>query len=416
MEKATLTESKLQEIVSKAAAPMIENEFKTKLDNFADEIKTQIETEMKKMAQRIEIHDRSEDDLKGGFKSLGHFCYDVYKMDTSNNRYVSKEMSDWLAKAAGASQSEGDVNYGGALVPVQFRNELMTMVEETNELLPRCTIVPMETNIIEMPYLYSFDQSSGYVHGAIKWYWVDEDTQLTESRFKTAKFQLKLHDLTGLCYVTERLMQDSPRSIEALIRTGFNDGLNFQYNNVLIRGTGAGQPLGCLNANCLVTVAKETGQSAATIYYENILKMYQSAYNVGRCVWVANPNILVQLATMSLAVGTGGAPVYLPANGASGRPYNTLMGLPLIWNDHCSTLGTVGDIILVDWSQYMVGRPAGDDGVKFDTSIHIKFDYLQTAFRFYLRMAGAHTWPTYFTPPQATTSYRSPVVALETRS
>jgi len=111
--------------------------------------------------------------------------------------------------------------------------------------------------------------------------------------------------------------------------------------------------------------------------------MYAASFNPASSVWVANPAVLPQLCTMALSVGTGGVAVYMPANGAAGKPYDTLFGRPIIWNEQCSALGTVGDILLCDWSQYLVGQKSGAEaGVQFDTSIHLKFDYDQTAFRF----------------------------------
>lgn len=143
--------------------------------------------------------------------------------------------------------------------------------------------------------------------------------------------------------------------------------------------------------------------------------MYASIYDTNGAIWIANPNTLPQLATMSIAVGTGGVPVWLPANGASGKPYSTLFGLPLVWSDQCSTVGTEGDLILTNLSEYFIGRKTGED-VNYAESVHLKFDYLQTAFRIYTRLAGSCSWPQYFQPPVATTSYRSPIVMLDTRA
>lgn len=411
-----LTQDKLKEIVTDAATPMIESEMKTQMESFTKALKDQLDEAVKSLAPRLEMKDRSDDDPKGGFKSFAHFCKDVYLRDTSHGQQISPELAKWEAKAAGTGMQAGDVNVGGALIPVEFRNQLLFMVEESNDLLPRCTQIPMENQIIEVPYMYGFDHSSGLVHGGIQWKWIDEDVQLSETRPKMGKFQLKLHKVTGLAYVSDELMKFSPSSVEALIQRGFVDGLNYQYNYVLVRGTGAGQPRGVLNEPSKVSVAAETSQLAATILYENILKMFVAAYNPSRCVWVANINCLPQLATMGLSVGIGITPVFLPAGGASGAPYATLMGLPIVWNDHCSTLGTEGDIMLIDWSQYWVARPAGMGGMQADSSIHLKFDILQTAFRFLVYVDGKCTWPTYFTPPQSTTSYRSPIVTLATRS
>ncbi|MFH1572378.1 MAG: phage major capsid protein [Acidobacteriota bacterium] len=146
------------------------------------------------------------------------------------------------------------------------------------------------------------------------------------------------------------------------------------------------------------------------------MKMYSRNSNPGNAVWLANENTLPQLASMALNVGTGGVPVFLPANGAAGLPYNTLFGRPLIFNKHCSTLGAVGDLIFCDLSQYLVGMKSGQGPAgKFDSSIHLKFDADQTAFRFVFRVDGQPWWPSSLTPPQATTATISPFVSIAAR-
>jgi len=274
----------------------------------------------------------------------------------------------------------------------------------------------MKSTMVKIPYVNGFDESGNLVYGGIQWKWLDELATKTETRPKFGQISLELKKVAGLAYASDEILEDSPMSMENILRNGFRDGLNFALNRVFIRGTGAGQPLGILNAPCLVSVAAETGQATDTVVYENILKMYSRIFSLSSAVWMANSNLLPQLATMSLSVGTGGAPVWLPAGGASGKPYDTLMGKPLIWSKHCSTLGTVGDIILADWSQYLVGTKAGQgsDG-KFDTSIHLKFDADQTCFRFVFRIDGQPWWPAVYTPPQATSDTMSPFVVLATR-
>jgi len=134
----------------------------------------------------------------------------------------------------------------------------------------------------------------------------------------------------------------------------------------------------------------------------------------GKAIYLANKDTFPQLAAMSIAVGTGGVPVYLPAGGASGQPYKTLMGRPLIFTEHCQTLGTLGDILLVDFSQYLLGQKKGR-GIKADTSIHLKFDYDQTAFRFTFRVDGQPWLPSDITPRYSSDTL-SPFVGITTRS
>jgi HK97 family phage major capsid protein len=187
-------------------------------------------------------------------------------------------------------------------------------------------------------------------------------------------------------------------------------------DNALLNATGAGQPLGILNAPCLIGVAKETGQAAKTILYENIVNVESRLLpqSEGKAIYLANKDTFPQLATMVIPVGTGGIPVFLPANGASGKPYNTLMGRPLIFTEHCRSVGNKGDIYLADFSQMLLGQKKGR-GITADTSIHLKFDYNQTAFRFTFRV-DAQPWLPSPIKPRYSAKTLSPFVAIAART
>ena len=408
---------KVKEILVNSVKPLLDEHGKS-----MDSVKTEIDEQIKKIAgdvselrPRLEVGNEEIDrDEKGGFFSLSDFASHVAKADKSAGRRISPELDKWLKKAASAtSLVEGEDQYGGYLIPPEFRNNLMLAVEQQNEILPLTTRVPMKSTSIKIPYVNGFDESGGLVYGGIEWKWLDELATKTETRPKFGQIGLELKKMAGLAYASDEILEDSPMSMENILKNGFRDGLNFQLNKVFIRGSGAGQPLGILNAPCLVTITAEAGQGASTIVFENIVKMYARIHNITNAVWMANPNTLPQLASMSLSVGTGGVPVWMPAGGVSGRPYDTLMGKPIIWSKHCSTLGTAGDIVLADWSQYLVGQKAGQGASgKYDTSIHLKFDADQTCFRFVFRIDGQPWWPSAFTPPQATNDTTSPFIAL----
>ena len=190
--------------------------------------------------------------------------------------------------------------------------------------------------------------------------------------------------------------------------------IRFAIEDEMINGAGGPAMEGILNANATVSVAKESGQVAATILYENIVNMYARMFAPSRsnAVWFINQDIEPQLMTMSLAVGTGGVPVYMPANNASGSPFGTLMGRPVVPVEHCATLGTVGDIILADFSQYLY---ASKGGVRTAQSMHVKFVEGETALRFELRNDGKAWWPAPLTPANGSNTL-SPFITLQTRS
>jgi HK97 family phage major capsid protein len=159
-----------------------------------------------------------------------------------------------------------------------------------------------------------------------------------------------------------------------------------------------------MNSPALVTVAKETSQTADTILFANIVKMWARTYAPCRArgVWLINQDIEPQLLQMSFdpAATAGMVPAYMPANGAAGSPYATLMGRPVVPINAAQTLGDLGDISLVDLSQYMTVIKSG--GIRQDVSIHLFFDYDMTAFRFIMRVGGRPWWGSAITPANST--------------
>jgi HK97 family phage major capsid protein len=129
-------------------------------------------------------------------------------------------------------------------------------------------------------------------------------------------------------------------------------------------------------------------------------------------IWAISKSIMPQLMTLGITVGLGGAPVWQPPNGAAGRPYSTLLGIPIVPIRNCSALGTVGDIILMDPGQYLW---ATKGGTQTATSIHVAFLTDQTVVRIVFRCDGQPAWNTTLTPKDNSGTL-SPFVVLENRS
>lgn len=355
----------------------------------------------------------SDQTEKSDWSCFAEFAHAVAVAGKSHDQKVDKRLLDYQEKTA---LSEGDSEQGGYLVPIEYRRELLKIAIEKSNILNRCTKVPMATNAIRFPYLSGFDRSGGLIHGGVEFVWLDEAADKTAKKPKFGQIELRLKKCAALVKSSDEILEDSWISMEPVLRDAFTDGLAFQLDWVFLNGSGAGQPYGVLNVPCLITVTPETGQASSTIVFENIVKMYARLWRKSAGVWFANHDVLPQLMTMSIAVGTGGVPVYLPAGGASGKPYDTLMGLPVIWTEHCQTLGTKGDIYLCDWSQYLVGQKAGRGaGLKFDTSIHLYFLSDETAFRFVYRVDGQPWWPSALKPRYSSDTL-SPFIALDNRA
>lgn len=318
-------------------------------------------------------------------------------------------------RAASGLNEAGNPSDGGFLLQNEFSSELMKNAWDYGQVISRVGVTPLGPNSNGMTFLTleEYSRVTGSRQGGVQLYWAAEAETKSASKPKFGQVNMNLHKLLGFCYATEELLADST-ALESEISTAFRDEFAFVLDDVVISGNGAGKPLGLLNSASLVTISKEGSQAAATILFKNVLKMYARMYPRGynNAVWFINQACIVQLAQMVLAGASSDVPVYLPAGGASERPYATLFGRPVIPIEQCSALGTVGDIIFADLSQY---RMITKDGLKSSSSVHVRFLYDEQVFKFTYRCDGQPKWKKPVTPYKGTDTI-SPFITLETRA
>ena len=380
--------------------------FEETLDKNISEVKTLIDDKFKDFDKTAEKVDKifaitasekeEKEQMTGGFKNFGDFVQTIVKAPKDGR----------LQKTI----NEGSNLDGGFLIPPEFSNRLWERSIEGDIFYNRAQKVPMSSNTISFPYQIDKDHSTN-LFGGVTMYWKDEEAQYTASNPTFGNIQMSLHKLTGLCYISDEMIADSPISIEPYISRKFVDAIKWKRNEAMLIGTGAGQPLGIQNSDALISASIDTGQVTDTITYMNLVNMWARTVDKSNLVWIANPTTLPQLMSMTIEGGTASTPVWIPSNDASLTPNGTIFGAPLILTEHAAALGDVNDIALVDWSQYMVGEKAG--GIKTATSMHLKFDYDQQTFKISYRWDGQPLWPTYFTPKNGDTL--SPFVNLTTR-
>jgi HK97 family phage major capsid protein len=91
---------------------------------------------------------------------------------------------------------------------------------------------------------------------------------------------------------------------------------------------------------------------------------------------------------------------------------DTILGRPVIFTEYCSSIGTVGDVLLCVWSEYLAGIL---QGIQTAESMHVRFENNERAFRFTIRQAGEPWWRSALTPANSTNTL-SPFVAIGTRT
>lgn len=316
---------------------------------------------------------------------------------------------------AASGLSEGTPSDGGFLVQTDFSQEILGNIFDSNEVLKRITryTVSSSANGIKIPACDETSRADGSRAGGVQGFWTAEAAEKEKSKPKFRQMELSLKKMVVLVYATDELLQDS-QALGKFITEAARREINFKLTDGIINGTGAGQPLGILSSGCLVSVAKEAGQTKETVMAENIMKMYSRHHvtDPSKCVWLINRNVIPQLHQMAIGVGTAGVAVYQPMNGLAGLPYSTLYGIPVFPIEQCPTLGTVGDIMLCDLSQYIAIEKGG---IEEAMSIHVLFTSDQSVYRFVCRFDGQPALASSITPYKGSDAI-SPFVALALRA
>lgn len=359
---------------------------------------------------RVTGQGQEDRSAKDRFPTLGHQLIAAVRAGTPGGHVDPRLLNIRAATGLG----ETTPSDGGFLVQQDFSSDLLQQVFQTGILAPKCRRIQISSNANSIK-INGVDETSraSTRSGGIIGYWKDEAAFKTASKPKFRQIELNLKKLIGVCYATDELLADAA-ALESFIRQAFVSEFGFLIDDAIVNGTGAGQPLGILNSGCLVSVAKEQGQKAATVVFENVVKMYSRMFpqSLQNANWYINQNIQPQLFSMSMSVGTGGVPVYMPAGGVSGQPYGTLFGRPVIPIEQAATLGTVGDIIFADLNGYILAEKGG---IQSDMSIHVQFLYDESIFRFVLRLDGQPERASVLTPYKGSDTL-SHFVALATRS
>jgi len=331
--------------------------------------------------------------------------------DVARTRNGSGEALDRLVKASLNTETGADGNF---LVPPDFIGTLLERAVSESQLYSRVTEFTINGNTANIPAPDETSRADGSRFGGIAVYWVREGGDGTYKQPKFRNLDLKLSKLMGLVSITDEMLEDSAL-LTSWVQEAFPAEMAFTLDQAVFDGDGNGKPLGIMNSGALVTVAKEGGQTADTIVYQNIIKMWarMPARRMARAAWYCTQQALEQFPLMKLDVGTGGGPVYLPAGGASERPFATLLGRPVVPIEQAAALGDLGDIVFADLSDYIA---IVKGGLKTDSSIHVDFDKAKTAFRFIRRVNGAPYTRSKLQSRASSTFYTSPYITLAERA
>ncbi len=342
------------------------------------------------------------DKPKGNFKNFADFVMSVKNFQTEENTNKLKALS---------TDVQGDF-----LIPVEYSTGILDFASQANPFMQMATKFPLRGNSYSHKYFKSKNETSANFYGGVVSYWVEEGNAPTASDMQFGKIDFRLHDLALLIAATNDMLEDAPESVAGMVNKAFGARIAYDLENVFLNGNGAGQPLGILNSAAKIDQAKKTSQAAATIVSENLISMrnrlpQQSKANA---IWIYAADAAV--AIQSCKIGESDQPAFIAAGTYnSNQTLDAILGRPAYESQHLSSaLGTTGDLVLVDPTQYGVAYK-NTFTPTVESSAHLYFDSNKTAFRLVYRVDGQPLWDTYWTPAKGSVT-KSPIVTLATRS
>jgi HK97 family phage major capsid protein len=194
----------------------------------------------------------------------------------------------------------------------------------------------------------------------------------------------------GVAQVSNEALSDSPISLQQTITDQFAKAYNALTDGNVLNGNGSSQFTGIIGHAATLSVARQTASQFSLVDAANMsAQMLPSSRN--RACWVLSPGAWGQLLTFKDAAGRI---VFWTGLDVTGAPAATLFGLPVYVNEHSPSLGTAGDVLLVDLSGYIIAQRMD---ISLMASTEFAFGQDLVTYRMVARYNGIPTYTAPFT-------------------
>lgn len=301
-------------------------------------------------------------------KSFGDFLFAVKRGDHSR-----------LAKIYGATKAlnEDQGSAGGYVVPSSFSTDLMNIATAASPILGLVKRTPVTAPSGSIPALDLFvaptagsgnTAMAGKVTSAKR----AEGGAFTATQPQFVEIKYRLNDVaSGYVPVTKEFQADTPLSLESLLTSLFGIAVAAKQEYYILRGNGAAEPLGILNAPAAIGIAPDTNNSFA--YADAVEMASRFKQLTGNVRWVSHQSIM---------------PDYAGSGWVQGQVVRSLDDLgygAAILSEHLPQADNSGCVLLADFGAYMLFEKGG---LEISYSEHADFLNGNNVWRFSQRMDG----------------------------
>lgn len=259
---------------------------------------------------------------------------------------------------------------GGFLVPEGLRAAVMAYLTPA-VVRPRAMVLPMSTYKLRVPIVDNPSQANGaQALGGLTFSFTEQGAQIASSNPGFAETVLEARKLAALMPAPNELASDAAGALDDFTTRVVAIGYQWAEDDNFIAGTGANGPEGIIAAACASKVTRtNSGQPPVLIDLLNMAKGLHPAskaagYTAGitGVGWLISASVFDSLLELYFlpagATPTSGAPT-TPSDWLSlgdGREVApSMLGLPAFVTDHQPAAGSVGDLVLADIRNYLIG-------------------------------------------------------------
>lgn len=305
-------------------------------------------------------------------KSFGDYLKAVARHDT-------KRISE-VYGVKGMNEDSGAA--GGYLVPADYANSLIQVINNNGIVRPRATVIPVNTASGQWPVLdqTAVPDGSGQSSfaGGVKAYWTAEAATIDTTEADFRMLEWRANKLAARTEVSSELIADSAIAIETLLTDLFGRAIAGMEDYSFLRGNGVNKPLGILSAAAAVGVTPDTNSVFAV---EDAVEMVSRFQRMGGDpVWIMHPSMLPDLAAFE--VGTGASALL---SNQQGPIPATLLGYPVLFSEFLPVADASGCVVLADLRAYYI---FARQGIQVAYSEHAAFSSDQGTWRVIERLDG----------------------------
>lgn len=301
----------------------------------------------------------------GGFKHFADFLGSVRNaaFGRADPRLITNAVTTYGSESFGAD--------GGFAVPPQFMASIEQAWASDENLAQRFNPIISSSNVVSLVV----DETTPHAASGIQGAWTDEAGASTPYKPVLQQRNVQLWKVQALAHLSDELLQDSA-AIESYVSAKMGAKLASLVSDSIVNGNGNGKPIGLLSSPAKVSVTRTTGSNVKAEDVTNMVARLRPG-SYGRSFWLAHSSVLPMIWRMVI----GQMPVY--AQDFRVSPYGQLLGRPLFVSEYCQTLGTSGDLILVNPDGYFCARKGA--GIETASTIAFAFDQGLQSFRATMR-------------------------------